>query len=55
MTEQPNPRPTQDAISNTLVLVLTYDSPITEDTVAALVDVHQGDEGMVKVTGGLLR
>lgn len=55
MTDQPNPRPTQDAISDTLVLVLTYDSPITEDTVTALVETHQLDEGLVKVTGGLLR
>ena len=41
-------------ISHTMILVLTYDSPITASTVQALVDVHQEDEGMLRVSGRLV-
>lgn len=46
--------PQQPQISHTMILVLTYDSPITESTVKALVDVHQEDEGMLRVSGRLV-
>lgn len=41
-------------LSHQMSLLLTYDSPITDDTVSALVQVHEGDEGMVSVRGWLV-
>jgi hypothetical protein len=53
MAEQSNsPRPPE--MTNRLILELVYDSPVTQDTVNALVQVHEGDEGIVRVRGALL-
>lgn len=42
-----------DAISHTMWLELTYDGPIMQDTVDALVQSHQDDEGLLRVRGHL--
>lgn len=55
MTDQSgNNPPTPPTLSNRLILELVYDSPVTQDTVNALVQVHEGDEGILRVTGALL-
>jgi hypothetical protein len=53
MTEQNRP-PRPPEMSNRLILELVYDSPVTQDTVNALIDVHSGDEGILRVSGALL-
>lgn len=41
-------------VSHAMLLELTYDSPITHDTVEALVQSHQEDEGLLRVRGRLV-
>jgi len=40
---------------HSVVLVLTYDVPIDESTVSALRYAHSEDEGLLRVTGAILR
>lgn len=47
------PTTNPDAISHTMWLELTYDGPIMQDTVDALVQSHQDDEGVLRVRGHL--
>lgn len=44
----------EPVISNRMLLELTYDQPVTRDTVQALEDSHREDEGMLRVRGRLL-
>lgn len=56
MTQPPAtyPETKEPEVSHTMILELTYDSPITRSTVEALLDVHREDEGMLRVRGRLV-
>jgi hypothetical protein len=42
------------SLTNTMLIEMTYDSPISQDTVDSIVASHEQDEGILRVRGRLV-